>query len=201
MEYDNEEYNWQPFFDVDAALPNQVSPFATTLESTIQTLFSMIDIHPTDVLLDIGSGDGRIVIRAAEKLGIHAIGIDINPDLVSKSSQIAKEKSLDGCAYFFVKNFLDPQFDWTFKLDHDLPNWKTNSGDIYNDDNITPTILTMYLLPEAIELLYPKLENYCATMHQQNKKVKILSIFFKLDKWSKWFVGSSERNNVFLYVR
>lgn len=42
MDYENEEYNWMPFLDVDAPFPNQVSPFATSLESTIQTLFSMI---------------------------------------------------------------------------------------------------------------------------------------------------------------
>eukprot|EP00026_Physarum_polycephalum_P019635 Phypoly_transcript_21750.p1 GENE.Phypoly_transcript_21750~~Phypoly_transcript_21750.p1 ORF type:complete len:194 (+),score=27.34 Phypoly_transcript_21750:47-628(+) len=193
MEYENEEYNWQPFIDVDAPFPNQVSPFATTLESTVQTLFSMIDISPNDVLLDIGSGDGRIVLYAAETKQIKAIGIDINPDLVAQSKKAANSKGVSEKTAFMVKNFLDEGFDWTFKASE--LGWG-------NTEDITyPTILTMYLLPEALELLYPKLEEYCNLMHKNGKKARILSIFFKLEKWSEWFVSASEKNNVFLYIK
>jgi hypothetical protein len=66
---------------------------------------------------------------------------------------------------------------------------------------LSPPFVVTYFRPEALELLYPKLEEYTKLMHKMNKKARVVSIFFKLEKWGEWFVGASEKNNVFLYVK
>eukprot|EP01111_Echinosteliopsis_oligospora_P019279 TRINITY_DN924_c0_g1_i1.p2 TRINITY_DN924_c0_g1~~TRINITY_DN924_c0_g1_i1.p2 ORF type:complete len:102 (-),score=27.18 TRINITY_DN924_c0_g1_i1:752-1057(-) len=78
MEYDNEEYNWQPFLDVDAPFPGQVSPYATTVDETLTDIFSCLDLkQEKDAIVDLGSGDGKIIHYAAIKYGIFGLGLVI----------------------------------------------------------------------------------------------------------------------------
>jgi 16S rRNA A1518/A1519 N6-dimethyltransferase RsmA/KsgA/DIM1 with predicted DNA glycosylase/AP lyase activity len=57
------------------------APFLPTLNNQIEDIFELIDLKPGDLLLELGSGDGRI-LRAAAKRGIKTIGYEINPLLV-----------------------------------------------------------------------------------------------------------------------
>src|SRR5438309_3752784 len=54
-------------------------PYVPTSEAVVAGMLQAADVKKNDILYDLGCGDGRIVITAAQKFGTHGIGIDINP--------------------------------------------------------------------------------------------------------------------------
>jgi pimeloyl-ACP methyl ester carboxylesterase len=75
----------QPYSDV---------PYVGTPAKVVEAMLDIANIKAADVLVDLGSGDGRIVIAAAKKFGIKSIGVEIEPDLVRKSEQLAREEGV-----------------------------------------------------------------------------------------------------------
>ncbi|HRO49343.1 MAG TPA: class I SAM-dependent methyltransferase [Hyphomicrobium sp.] len=60
-----------------------------TPQAAVDVMLEMADLKDGDVLIDLGSGDGRIPITAAKRYGIRAEGVDINPELVAKANENA----------------------------------------------------------------------------------------------------------------
>lgn len=60
----------------------------------VEAMLRLADVQPGEVVFDLGSGDGRIVIMAAEKFGARGVGIEINRELVEQSRQAIAEKGL-----------------------------------------------------------------------------------------------------------
>ena len=57
------------------------APYLPTLNNQVQDIFKLLDLKPGDLLIELGSGDGRI-LRAAAKRGIRSVGYEVNPLLV-----------------------------------------------------------------------------------------------------------------------
>jgi cyclopropane fatty-acyl-phospholipid synthase-like methyltransferase len=77
-----------------AAQPPKTAPdihFAATPVPVADAMLRLARVTPHDVVYDLGSGDGRIVMLAAQKYGARAVGIEIDPHLVAISRQIARE--------------------------------------------------------------------------------------------------------------
>jgi len=75
-------------------------PFVPTPANVVDAMLDLAAIKPGDVLIDLGSGDGRIVIAACKRFGIRATGIEIDPDLVRQSETLARQEGLAGKARF-----------------------------------------------------------------------------------------------------
>jgi len=95
----------------------------------INAMLDMANITPSDYLIDLGSGDGRIVIAAAKR-GTRALGIEYNPDMVELSKRNAQEEGVSDKANFI-------------------------QADIFEADFSKATVLTMYLLPSLNLKLMP----------------------------------------------
>ncbi len=80
--------------DVDWDVPH-VAPFVTSPHEVVTRMLELAEIKQGDVLYDLGSGDGRIVVAAAKKFGIRAVGFEIDPGLVKDSRQIIKQAGLE----------------------------------------------------------------------------------------------------------
>jgi SAM-dependent methyltransferase len=91
----------------------------------------MAKVTPNDYVIDLGSGDGRIVIAAAKR-GAHALGIEYNPDMVELSKGNALREGVSGKASFM-------------------------QADIFETDFSRATVLTMYLLSSLNLKLRPKI--------------------------------------------
>lgn len=65
--------------------------FVPTPAETVEEMLRLAEIKPGAKLYDLGSGDGRIPIRAAQKYGIHAVGIEIDPKLILVAEEAARE--------------------------------------------------------------------------------------------------------------
>ncbi|KUO87484.1 MAG: RNA methyltransferase [Thermoproteus sp. JCHS_4] len=108
-------------------------PFVPTPEVVVRRMLQLARVRPGEVLYDLGSGDGRIVIMAAKEFGAYAYGVEIRKDLYEQSSAKIRDLGLEGRAKILNTNFFD--------------------ADISDAD-----VVTMYLLTSVNERLKPKLE-------------------------------------------
>ena len=102
-----------------------------TPEALVERMLAMAQVGPRDVLYDLGSGDGRLVIAAARH-GARSVGVEFNPDLVAVSERRARENGVAGKARFV-------------------------QGDIFETDFSEATVVTLYLLPSLNLRLRPTL--------------------------------------------
>jgi SAM-dependent methyltransferase len=101
-----------------------------TSEAMVQKMLDMAKVGPQDFVMDLGSGDGRMIIAAAKR-GASALGVEYNPDLVEFATQEAKKAGVADKARFV-------------------------QGDMYAYDISKATVLALFLLPGNIEKLTPK---------------------------------------------
>jgi hypothetical protein len=107
-------------------------PFITTPDAVTITMLRMAAVGPQDFVIDLGSGDGRIVITAAKRFGARGLGVEIVPDLVEKSRASARIAGVADRALF-------------------------REQDLFKTDLLAATVVTMYLLPEVNLKLRPSL--------------------------------------------
>lgn len=107
-------------------------PFITTPDNVTLEMLQVARVGPTDHVIDLGSGDGRIVIVAAKRFGATGLGVEIVPDLVDKSRRTAREVGVADKVSFRVQ-------------------------DLFQTDLSQATVITMYLLPEFNLKLRPAL--------------------------------------------
>jgi hypothetical protein len=103
-----------------------------TPPETVDEMLRMAKIKKGDVLYDLGSGDGRIPIAAAKQYGIRAVGIEIDPKLVTEANEIAREAGVAELVRF-------------------------RNEDMFRVDVSEATIVTLYLSEKLNVLLRPKL--------------------------------------------
>jgi ubiquinone/menaquinone biosynthesis C-methylase UbiE len=116
----------------DALLRSPDVPFVPTRQEIVEEMLRVAGVKPGDVVYDLGSGDGRIVITAAEKFGARAIGVDIDPQRIAEANANAKRAGVEKAV--------------TFRL-----------GDLFQADIAEATVVTLYLLPDVNLRLKPKL--------------------------------------------
>jgi 2-polyprenyl-3-methyl-5-hydroxy-6-metoxy-1,4-benzoquinol methylase len=81
-------------------------PFVPTPMEVVDRMLEIADVKQGDVIYDLGSGDGRIVIRAAKKYGARGIGIEMNSWLVKTARAKAKEEGVDHLVEFHIEDAL-----------------------------------------------------------------------------------------------
>jgi Histone methylation protein DOT1 len=106
-------------------------PYVPSPQSVVSDMLRYADVGPGDFLVDLGSGDGRIVLTAAKVFGARGFGVEIKDELVKRANEAAK---LEGLAerVQFIK------------------------ADLFKTDISQATVITMYLLPDTVNLLKEK---------------------------------------------
>ena len=107
-------------------------PYVPTPQSVVEAMLELAEVGPNDVVYDLGSGDGRIVITAAKKYGCRAVGIEINPRRVEEAWENARKAGVEDRVKFIL-------------------------GDMFKADIHEATVVTLYLLSSVNEKLKPKL--------------------------------------------
>ncbi len=110
-----------------------LAPYVTTPMEVVEKMLEMAEVNQDDVVYDLGCGDGRIVIAAAERYGARGVGIDIDPRRIEESKKNAVESGVVNLVKFYVQ-------------------------DATKVDISEATVVALYLLPESNELLRPKFE-------------------------------------------
>ena len=70
-------------------------------------MLKLADVKKTDIVYDLGCGDGRIVIAAAKEYGAHGVGIDINPDRIQQAVENAKKTGVEKLVRFEENDLFD----------------------------------------------------------------------------------------------
>ncbi len=107
-------------------------PFITTPDHVTRAMLELARVGPGDHVIDLGSGDGRIVITAALRFGATGLGVEIVPELVARSRAHARAAGVEGRTEFRVQ-------------------------DLFATDLARATVVTMYLLPQVNLQLRPRL--------------------------------------------
>jgi len=113
--------------------PEKLAPYYPTPESIVQKMLELGALKPGEKMYDLGSGDGRVVIMAAQKFGADATGIEIDNDLWKQSMDKIKSLGLEKKA-------------------------RIVKGDIQAQNFGNADLLTVYLLPSSNDKIRPMLE-------------------------------------------
>lgn len=108
-------------------------PYVPTPLDIVRKMLDLAKVGPDDVVYDLGSGDGRVVIMAAQKFGAQAVGVELNSDLYKQSADRIKQLGLEPRAKILNENMFD------VNIRH-------------------ATVVTLYLLTSVNEALRPTLE-------------------------------------------
>ncbi len=107
-------------------------PYVPTPNIVVDRMLALANVGPRDYVMDLGSGDGVIVITAAQKLQASGFGVDIDEELILLSNERAKKLGIADRVRFEAR-------------------------DIFKTDVSKATVVTLYLLPEFMRQLRPKL--------------------------------------------
>ena len=117
-----------------ADFPEEI-PFVPTPIGVVDKMLELAEVKKGDVIYDLGSGDGRIVIRAAKKYGVRAVGIEMDQILLDKAWKDAKAAGVSHLVEFRAEDAL-----------------QTNLS--------RATVVTLYMLPWFNEKIKPNLKKY-----------------------------------------
>ncbi len=120
-----------PGFADDLQPSKDAGPYVPSPQSVVADMLKVAEVVPADFVIDLGSGDGRIVLTAAKVFGAQGFGVEIKDELVKKSNEAARREGLSDRVKFIKQ-------------------------DLFKTDISQATVLTMYLLPDTVNLLKDK---------------------------------------------
>lgn len=82
-------------------------PYVPTPPEVVEAMLKLAGVKKTDTVIDLGCGDGRIVVAAAQKFGARAMGFDLDPQRIREASENAKQAGVGDRAKFFEKNLFE----------------------------------------------------------------------------------------------
>lgn len=106
--------------------------YVPTPQEVVDEMLALAKVTKNDVIYDLGSGDGRIPVTAAQKFGTRGIGIDINPERIQEANANAQKAGVSDRVKFL-------------------------NQDLFTTDISQATVVTLYLLPELNVRLRPQL--------------------------------------------
>lgn len=80
--------------------PPSLAPYLPTPQEVVDRMLQMAEVTKADVVYDLGSGDGRLVITAAKRYGARGVGIDIDPALIAQSRANARKEGVERLVEF-----------------------------------------------------------------------------------------------------
>ena len=107
-------------------------PYVPTTEPAVDAMLKLAEVKKSDIVYDLGCGDGRIVIAAAKKYGARGVGIDINPQRIAEANANLKKAGVENLVRF-------------------------EENDLFLADFHEATVVTLFLLPNITLKLTPKL--------------------------------------------
>src|SRR5215472_9139832 len=75
-------------------------PYVPTASESLEAMLKLADVKRSDIVYDLGCGDGRIVIAAAKSFGAHGVGIDIDQQRIKEARENAKKAGVEGLVRF-----------------------------------------------------------------------------------------------------
>jgi protein-L-isoaspartate O-methyltransferase len=167
---------WAQDKSQDKSDDGKLAPYFPTPQTVVDKMLQLGELKAGERMYDLGSGDGRIVIMAARKYKADATGVELDDALYRQSAQRIKTLGLEPLA----------------RIIH---------GDLLQQDYSSSDLLTVYLLPVAIEKVMPIFEK------QLKKGARIVAHDFEFPKWTPAKIldidddGEGRSHRLYLYRR
>jgi ubiquinone/menaquinone biosynthesis C-methylase UbiE len=163
-----------------SAEDNIAGPYVPTPSPIVEDMLRLADVRSGDVLYDLGSGDGRLVIEAAKRYGARGVGVELQADLVKTANAGAKRDGVADRAKFV-------------------------QGDLFETDLRDATVVTLYLLPRFATRLVPKLRAELrpgarVVSHDYPLSPWPADKVLTLDLEEKEAISGTTRTNIYYYV-
>ncbi|MCX7962131.1 MAG: class I SAM-dependent methyltransferase [Burkholderiales bacterium] len=127
-------------------------PYVPSPQSVVSDMLKLAEVGPKDFVIDLGSGDGRIVLTAAKVFGARGMGVEIKEELVALSNEAARQQGVADRVKFV-------------------------NADLFKTDISQATVLTMYLLPNTVNMLKDKL------LRELRPGTRVISHDYPLEGW------------------
>ena len=155
------------------------TPYVQTPQNVVDRMLEVAKVGPKDYVIDLGSGDGRMVITAAQRHGARGFGVDLDRRLVTLSNRLAARAGVADRAVFYER-------------------------DIYQTDMSPATVVTIYLLPEVNLMMRPRLLSMLkpgarVVSHDYDMGEWPPDVAFTMDAPGKP-VGRDQKSKVFYWV-
>jgi hypothetical protein len=157
-----------PSFARSDDLPRTAGPYVPTPQVIVDRMLHVAKVGPQDFVVDLGSGDGRMVRTAAKVYGASGFGVDIDRELVDKSNAEAQREGIGARAVFHQR-------------------------DVFKADIRKATIVTLYVLPEMMVGLRPKM------LSELKPGTRIVSHDYHFREWqpdSRWSFDVPEKKEM-----
>jgi SAM-dependent methyltransferase len=163
----------------DRTEPAEQAPYIPSPRSIVDQMLELANVGPADYLIDLGSGDGRIVLTAAKAFGARGLGVEILGDLVELATRSADELGIADRVEFVEE-------------------------DLFEVDLSAASVVTMYLLPDMVNRLRDKLLRELApdsrvVSHDYPIDGWTVERFIQLELEEKIEVTGVPRTNLYLY--
>jgi tRNA A58 N-methylase Trm61 len=111
-----------------------IAPYVSTPLSVVRQMLVLSELRPGELIYDLGSGDGRVVIMAAQEFGARGVGVELREDLVKRAIERVSELNISNKV-------------------------KIVQSDMFNVDLSQANVVTLYLTTSANDKVKPKLES------------------------------------------
>ena len=160
--------------------PLIAGPYVPSPDSAVAAMLREADVGPDDYVIDLGSGDGRIVRTAALVLGARGMGVEIQDDLVRLSNEMARQEGIGDRVRFVTQ-------------------------DLFRTDISPATVVTIYLLPHTVNLLKDKLLGELrpgarVVVHDYGLSGWLPHKTLVMDLEEKVAISGSKRTTIYVYV-
>lgn len=135
-----------------ALAQRNAAPYVPTPWPIVDAMLDLAQVRSSDFVIDLGCGDGRLVLTAAKRFGARGYGVDINPELVALANRNAAEAGVADRVRF-------------------------EKRDLFETDLREATVLTLYLLPNAVVELVPRIRA------QMRAGARVISHDYPLTPW------------------
>lgn len=145
-------------------------PYVPTPPSVAHAMLALTNTKPNDIVYDLGSGDGRIVIAAVRDFGVKkGVGIDLDQGLITRAQQTAKQEGLDDKVDFRVADIFETNFE-------------------------DATVLTLYLLEKINIQLRPTILSVLAP------GTRVVSHHFRMGDWIPDVTQSEKERQIYMWI-
>ena len=160
--------------------PLIAGPYVPSPDSAVAAMLREADVGPDDYVIDLGSGDGRIVRTAALVFGARGMGVEIQDDLVRLSNEMARQEGIGDRVRFVTQ-------------------------DLFRTDISPATVVTIYLLPHTVNLLKDKLLGELrpgarVVVHDYGLSGWLPHKTLVMDLEEKVAISGSKRTTIYVYV-
>lgn len=204
---------------------SNLAPFNPSSETAQLQSIEMMDLHPDDVLFDLGCGDARLLIRVvSEMLGVRCVGVEMDPLFVKRAKQrvmadlstTERQQRIDIRCQDVTAILSSPETkDPTVDKDPDNCATTTTTASLSSANDTKPlsditiddaTVIYLYLLPRGLRQIKPMLDELVARHRRRMQKgeskgrLRVVAYTFQVPGWEPVRVDTSTKSGVPIYL-